>query len=196
MPFDGVVIGLDLAGLSGVAEGCPGEKPNLTIKRFRKPQDAHHETFGRAIGWIADRLTAPRHIAGRFYGPGEAIEAGLLRVAIEAPIMTFTSGDTNADALLVTKGLWACVSGFAHRRGAMVMHASVSTIRKGFIGNGRVPGATAKREAKRICHALGWEPPNLDAADAAAVWWHACSQWAPERTPDVRPLFLQHGRAA
>lgn len=204
MAYEGVVIALDLASSSGVAEGCPGEIPYLSVERFRKEHDDYEESFGRAIGFIAERLQAERFIAGRFYARGEAVENAMIRVAIEAPIMTFASNDTNADALLITKGLWAAVGGFSRRRGAMVSRFAVETVRKSFIGYGRAPKGspkdTAKREARRVCRALGWTPPNLDAADAGALWWHACQQWAPGVGPDVRPHWeraqLAVGQAA
>jgi hypothetical protein len=34
----------------------------------------------------------------------------------------------------------------------------------------QLPGAEAKRRAFAMCKTLGWEPPNHDASDAAAVW--------------------------
>ncbi|WP_133771621.1 hypothetical protein [Enterovirga rhinocerotis] len=180
--------------MSGIAEGKPGETPQLSAERFRKPTDEYEESFGRAIGWIAERLVTERFIGGKFYGRGEAIEEGMIRVVIEAPIMSFSGETTNADALLITKGLWACIGGFARRRGAMVRRHAVTTVRKAFMGFGRAPKHCPKdyekREARRICQALGWNPPNLDAADAAALWWFACSQWAPAVAQDVRPHWL------
>ncbi len=185
MAYTGIILALDLASNTGVAEGRPGSTPRLYDKRLRQEGDDYEDTWGRAIGWIADRLYAER----------DAVASGDLRVVVEAPIMTGMGGNTNADSLLVTKGLWSCCTGFARARGVMLRRVAVSTVRAAFLGNGRLDGDTAKRQARDTCRALGWNPPSLDAADAGALWWWACSQWAPDLTPPVHPLLLKRGAA-
>jgi Holliday junction resolvasome RuvABC endonuclease subunit len=193
--FDGVIIALDVASMTGIGEGSPWEKPDLYSERFRRPGDSYEESWGRAIGWIATKLQEPRQIYGTMYGPGEAVGKGLIRVAIEAPIMTMATGDTNADALLITKCLWAVMGGFSHRRGALVRNYPASTVRKAFVGIGKAPKGSPdnflKKQSKRVCNAIGWAPPNLDAADAAALWWYACREWAPDSVPDTRPFHYR-----
>lgn len=189
MAYTGVIIGLDLASATGVAEGCPGEIPKFDAPRLRIKDDSHAESFGRALGYLAERIAAPRSIGNRIYGPGEAANEGMVRVAIEAPIKNPTTGNTNADAQLITKGLWACCMGFAHRRGVMVRDVTVGQVRKAFIGSGREQGDAGKRMARQMCVGLGWNPPTLDCSDAGAVWWWACNQWNPAVTPRTEPFF-------
>lgn len=185
MSFTGIIMALDLAGNTGVAEGRPGSAPRLYDAHLRREGDDWEDTWGRAIGWIADRLFVER----------AAVSAGDLRIIVEAPIFVGKAGARNANSELVTKGLWACITGFARARGVMVRRVHVSTVRAGFLGNGTMPGETAKREARRMCRALGWEPPSLDAADAGALWWYGCTLWAPKLAPPVSPLLLKR-RAA
>jgi len=177
MAFDGIIIALDIAGRTGVAEGRPGEVPRLYSVDLRKPDDEFEDTFGRAVGWIADRL----------YAEKKAVEERDLRIVVEAPIITGSGGGTNASSLIVTKGLWASISGFARARRIPVSRAHVATVRKHFIGVGNLPGDVAKREAKRVAEAMGWNPPNLDAADAAAIWHWAAHKWNPDATPKIAP---------
>lgn len=181
MAYTGIVMGLDLASNSGIGEGRPGQTPRLYDVALRKEGDDYEDTWGRACGWMADRLYAER----------DAVAAGDFRIIVEAPIMTGMSGKTNADSLLITKGLWASVTGFARARGVMVHRVAVSRVRKAFLGRGDLPGDTAKREARKLCRALGWDPSSLDAADAGALWWYGCNLWAPNETPPVHPLLLK-----
>jgi hypothetical protein len=186
MAFDGIIIALDIASRTGVAEGRPGQVPRLYSVDLKKTDDEFEDTFGRAVGWIADRL----------YAEKQAVEERNLRIVIEAPINTGNGGGTNANSLIITKGLWASISGFARARRIMVQRAHVATVRKHFIGVGNLPGDIAKREAKRVCEAFGWSPPNLDAADAGAIWHWAAHKWNPEATPKVTPdLFYQRPAA-
>lgn len=186
MAYEGLIIALDIATKCGVAEGRPGEVPRLYSVELRRSGEEFEDSFGRAVKWMAQRLAAD----------DAAVRAGDVRVMIEAPIMGTSFDDkdgekrTNADTLLITKGLWAAVSGFARARGIMVRRVAVSTVRKHFIGSGRVPKAQAKKQVRDVCLALGWEPPNLDAADAAAVWHYAAHLWNPAAVPPVDPLFL------
>lgn len=180
MAYEGIVIALDVASKCGVAEGRPGEVPRLYSVEFRRSGEEFEDSFGRAVKWMAQRLAAD----------DAAVRAGDVRVMIEAPIMGVSTENTNSDTLLITKGLWAAVSGFARARGIMVRRVAVSTVRKHFIGSGRVPKAQAKKQVRDVCRALGWEPPNLDAADAAAVWHYAAHLWNPAAVPPVDPLFL------
>ncbi|AWN47176.1 hypothetical protein DK419_13325 [Methylobacterium terrae] len=185
MAYTGIILFLDVAGNTGVAEGRPGQTPRLYDARLRREDDDWEDTWGRAVGWIADRLYVER----------EAVEAGDLRLVVEAPIFTGKTGEKNAESELVTKCLWACITGFARARRVMVRRVAVSTVRAAFLGNGNLPGKVAKPLARDTCRALGWNPPSLDAADAGAGWWWASQQWAPDLTPPVHPYLLKRGAA-
>ncbi|WP_070998841.1 hypothetical protein [Methylobacterium sp. C1] len=185
MAYSGIILSLDLASNTGVGEGRPGAVPRLYDAELRREGDDWEDTWSRAVGWIADRLYLER----------QAVEDGDFRIIVEAPIFVGKAGAKNANSELVTKGLWACITGFARARGVMVHRVHVSTVRAQFLGNGQMPGEAAKREARRVCRALGWNPPSLDAADAGALWWYGCNLWAPNAAPVVDPRVLKR-RAA
>ena len=181
MAYSGIIMSLDLAGNAGVGEGRPGQTPRLYDVELRKEGDDWEDTWCRAVGWVADRL----------YFERAAVEAGDFRIIVEAPIFVGKPGAKNAKSELVTKCLWACITGFARARGVMVRRVGVNTVRAQFLGRGDLPGDAAKREARRVCRALGWNPSSLDAADAGALWWYASNLWAPNETPPVHPLLLK-----
>lgn len=185
MAFTGIIMGLDLAGNTGVGEGRPGTTPRLYDAGLRREGDDWEDTWGRAVGWIADRLYVER----------EAVSAGDLRIIVEAPIFVGKAGAKNANSELVTKGLWACITGFARARKVMVHRVHVNTVRKEFLGRGDLPGDKAKREARAVCRALGWNPSSLDAADAGALWWYGCNLWAPDLAPIVDQRVLKRSAA-
>lgn len=189
MAYTGVIIGLDLAGTTGVAEGCPGEVPTLSVEEFARENEPIIETCSRGMKFLHERISAPRYIGGRFYARGEAANDGMVRVVIEAPILVPMPGKRNADSHTMSLGLYTALGGFAQMRGLMVVAVGVGKVRKGFIGVGNLPGDLAKRSARMMCEALGWRPPNLDAADAGAVWWWACREWNREAAPLTEPLF-------
>ena len=97
-------------------------------------------------------------------------------------------GGKHASAFLI--GLVACVRGCAANRGVKVVLVFPATVRKHFMGKAMTsrdfPGmkpAKAKIAIKeRVmaqCRAIGWDVPDLDAADAAATWDWACATHAP-----------------
>ena len=160
MGAEGEVWCLDVASVTGVAEGVPGAKPRLYTARFARESDDPEDTFGRAVLWIAERLAVSTPTA----------------VYIEAPISSGAAwGKTNAKTTNLLIGLWACISGVVKARGIPCHRVNVKTVRVHFLGQGNIPGDRAKRECMRVCRCLGWEPNNYDEADAAAMWSYASS---------------------
>ena len=66
---------------------------------------------------------------------------------------------------------------------------TVNTVRKAFLGNGGLKKEVAKPAAKRLCHALGWEPSNTDESDAGAVWYAGGLRIAPQKTQIITPMM-------
>lgn len=96
-------------------------------------------------------------------------------------------GGKNASAYLI--GLVACVRAIAANRGVKVVMVFPATVRKHFLGKAMTsrdfPGfkaAKAKIAIKECvaaqCRRIGWDVPDLDAADAAATWDWACANYA------------------
>jgi Holliday junction resolvasome RuvABC endonuclease subunit len=98
-------------------------------------------------------------------------------VAIEAPI-----GGPSTSHLLV--GLAACVRGCVANRGVRLVSYHSGSVRKHFLGKvltvrdfpaltkGKAKAAI-KNEVVKRCKLLGWDVPDHDAADAAALFDYA-----------------------
>jgi len=167
--------GLDIASHTGVAEGVVGERPRLYTMHFVKEHDTHDDACGRAIAWVAERTSIERPDL----------------VYMEAPIPNAAmAGRTNADTMALLFGLAASIGGTLRARGIPVRRVNIQKIRKHFIGVGNLKGPEAKRRTVALCKALGWEPPNHDAADAAAVWHYGVCQHNPRLAPHLGPLLL------
>ncbi len=108
-------------------------------------------------------------------------------IAIEAAV-----GGPKASAYLI--GLVACVRGCAHNRRTPVQTYPLNSIRRHFLGKALAvrdfPGLShhaAKKAIKQAvmdrCRLLGWEVPDADAADAAALADFACATHGAQTIP-------------
>lgn len=170
----GNVYAFDLATHTGTCCGPPGVKPKLASINFGRTDDEPHDIFGRAI----------IHFSKMF-----AVKP--LRVFVEQPIPEFALvNKTQARSTEIKYGLLGIVTGIARASGVRVERCAISTVRKHFIGHGKLPSATAKAKAFEVCAILGWEPQNYDESDAGAVWHWGCHKYDPQSVPIVDPLFL------
>lgn len=154
-----IVLALDIATRTGFAVGAPGRQPeNSGSLRF--VGDDHEAIFADALKWCAGML--------RTYHPHI--------VAWEAPIaVSFKRGFTNVNTTKILYGLPAVFGATARLLGiADVREVPVQTIRRVFLGNGRIKKAVAKRLVMRECRARGWEPVDDNEADALALWSCVC----------------------
>lgn len=111
-------------------------------------------------------------------------------VVIEAPIVTGVVG--SADRVSLAMGLRASVLAVCHMRGIKATEYAVASIRKHFIGSGRVKRAEAKRATIEQCRRRGWHVSNDNEADACAVWDFTRAKLGVETPPpnglfDIRP---------
>lgn len=105
-------------------------------------------------------------------------------VVIEAPLLLIDRyHSTDAAAALIQ--MTGALRGAADRAGCRVTLIAVSTVRKAFIGNGRLPGAEAKAAVQRQCRLLGWSYADDNVADAHAIWMWAMSNFHPTWSPSV-----------
>ena len=159
------IIALDVATNTGIAVGEPGGKPIAWSVDIGKSL-TEDERFSNIL-----RLTQ-----------GLIEKHGPDLIVVEAFI-----GGKHASAFLI--GLVACVRACAANRNIPVKMVFPATVRKHFIGKAMTardfPGlkqAKAKLAIKEVvaerCRLLGWDVPDLDAADAAATWDWACATCA------------------
>lgn len=160
------VVAIDAAGRCGIAVGDSHGKPTAwsVDLGIGKSED---QRFSNAL-----RL---------MHGLIEQHEPDL--IAIEAFI-----GGKHASAFLI--GLVACMRGCAANRGVKCVMVFPATARKHLIGKAltsrdfpHLKQAKAKlaikERVKQQCEGMGWVVPDLDSADALAVWDWACATHAP-----------------
>lgn len=156
------VLALDIATVTGCAVGVAGDKPVAWSVDLGKAPDERR--FSNVLRLTSDLLAE--------HAPD--------LLAVEAPV-----GGPKTSHYLV--GLLACVRGCAWNRSVPVEMCAIASVRKHFLGKALstkdFPGlkpAAAKRAIKEQvmnrCALLGWNVPDADAADAAAVWDFTCSR--------------------
>lgn len=165
------ILAFDPATKTGVAVGRPGERPVLTIETFGGSGSTHGAKFVQALITVRRLIDAHKPDA----------------IALEAALAAGGGGAFDRNALAM--GFRACILMAAYERNIKVREIAVSTIRKHFIGNGKLARAKAKAETQRRCRDLKWAYHDDNDADAAAVWDTACALWRLETTQPSRGLF-------
>lgn len=173
----GCILALDIAKRTGVARGIAGSMPILTTENFARPDDDDVDVFGRLTLWIARLL--------RDDPPA--------LIAVERPIPLYDS--------TMLYGMRGIVLGLARAKAVPILQVSIASWRKFFLGTSRFKGGgvEAKRCCVETCARLRWSlplvrgVPDHNAAEAAGLWLHACSQLAPKDATRCEPLFLDVG---
>ena len=110
------------------------------------------------------------------------------RVVIEAPLL-LNDSHHGADITVKLMQLTGAMRAAAARSGCIVTLVAVSTVRKHFIGAGRLPSNQAKAAVQARCDQLGWPYIDDNQADSAAVWSWGMSTFYPKWSPNSTPLF-------
>ncbi len=152
------ILALDVATKTGVAVGGPrSNRPTAWSVDLGKAQ-SHDRRFSNVL--VLTHELIERHKPHL--------------IVIEAPI-----GGRDASALLI--GYVACIRGCAANRGIPIETFTSSSVRKHFLGralakrdfphlNARAATIAIKQAVMDRCRLLGWDVPDADAADAAALW--------------------------
>jgi len=167
-----VLIALDLATNTGVAHGDVGQPPCCLTKRFQGEDEG--SIFAHALRWIDELIDEHKPDA----------------VYVEAPMMLGAArGQTNARTIRRLNGLYAIVVAAVRDARIPCSAPSVGDIRQTFIGSRVIPGPEAKRRAKEMCSLLGWEVADRDQADAAALYYYAGCELAPNLMVPITPMM-------
>lgn len=113
-------------------------------------------------------------------------------VALEAPLMGSRNRAVkhNFDTSYILVGLAFMSEAVAASFRLVPKKAHVATVRKNFLGHGYPPDP--KEAVMARCRLLGWDVPNHDAADAAAVWaWAKATHDKSFRYETATPLFAK-----
>jgi Holliday junction resolvasome RuvABC endonuclease subunit len=160
MTVAGTIFALDLASRTGYAAGPVGDVPRSGTVILKKPGDPSAVAFGNLIAWLNEQWTRERPAL----------------VVTEAPFSLQAFRDhSNAEATVrMTLGLHGIVGGMCHRFGLPLKEFHPATIRKHFLGRGRM-GSRAEMKSAVVarCHLLGFMPRDChddNRADAIATW--------------------------
>lgn len=115
-------------------------------------------------------------------------------ICIEAPLL-LNDSEHGAHVSMALIQLTGAMRAAAKRAGAEVHLFAVSTVRKQFIGDGRLSGRIAKKAVQDRCSQLGWPFQDDNQADANAVWFLGMSRfyprWSPKHVPFEAKGFTQ-----
>jgi hypothetical protein len=158
---DQIVYGLYIAGNTGITVGAAtvGATPECLSKRFALQDDPSiADAFGRAVRYFAGKLKDNPPVA--IYVEGVVPEN-----------MLFAKGASNHASMMTRIGLYGAIIGVARAKDIHVIPVSIARVRTHFLGKvHKLDGPAAKRAIFRRCESLGWNPPDLDASDSAAIW--------------------------
>lgn len=165
------ILAFDLATATGVAFGQPGQVPTCFSERL-----------GGAGADQAIRFAQALHMTQRLI-KGYAPDV----IALEAPLAAGGGGAQSRAELAM--GIRGCVIGMARHLRVPTVQFAVPTIRKHFVGHGRLKRTEAKRATIKRCSQLGWSVANDNEADAAALWDLTCAKLRASATETPGGLF-------
>ena len=195
MRQDGIIVGLDIGRLLGVAVGAPGGAPASYSIVLAKPSAGLAAQLGNLIA-VMGLLLAGRDPRDRSAEAGPRPRL----VVKEAPLTLAAFSDHRVAEAVVRSAfaLHGVVAGMCARYGVECRDVNEATVTKHFTGKGRHGGRAARKAAiVSRCRLLGYVPDDCrdeDRCDALACWDFATATYA--RAPSALRLFGEEGRAA
>jgi hypothetical protein len=156
----GLIFSLDLGARCGFAIGAPGTMPDSGTVILKKPDEPRAIAFSNLICFLNEHWSAAK--------PDRVVKEAML------PLQAFRNIGNAEHTVRMTSGLHAVAEAMCVRFGIPVEDIADSTVRRHFIGRGRM-GTRAESKAAVIqrCHLLGYMPKecrDADRADALALW--------------------------
>jgi hypothetical protein len=172
---DHLILGLDIATVTGYAIGAPGTVPRCGYIRFGEATASANSIFGAALSWFSDFLKE---------------EPRPTMIMLESMLpMAAMKGETHRQTRDRLAGLHGVLRAVAFCRGIHdIGEIGVIAVRQHFCGAANA----GKHGVYERCRMLGWPVNDLNASDAAAIWSYACGIVRPDTAISVTPLF--HGR--
>lgn len=185
------ILALDVATQCGIAVGSSKGDPKCwSVNLGASVPKPRIEKMGQSEASIKRMRAAHKFTADniRFLAVARLVEELLLEEEPDFIVIEAFIGGSNASAYLI--GLVTCVRLCAANHAIKCEMVFPATVRKHFLGKAKTsndfPNVTVakaklliKEEVAARCKLLGWEVPDLDAADAAATWDWACAMRAP-----------------
>ena len=168
-----ILCALDLASATGIAVGDPRGEPTFWTERLGEASAKQGARFTQAL--IMTKRIIEQHNPDL--------------IAIEAALAG--GGGGAQQRVQLAMGLRACVMSVCFSKNVRCKEFAVSTIRKHFIGNGRVKRTEAKRQTINECQMKGWQVDNDNEADALALWDMVSCQFGGRQSLRSGNLFEQ-----
>jgi len=168
-----LVVGLDLASVTGCADGCPGAIP-------------------RCFTWNLGKADRPAKLAKllRFFGRYLA-EQRPDAVFYEKPLPLgagWGKGMSDDTATLL-RGAIGVVEAMAAAAALPVHGVTAAGARRYLVGSGRIERGQGKQAVWNACRAMGWPVSTLDESDACAIWAYGCGIMRKDCAHSSTPLF-------
>lgn len=160
----GTIFTLDLGQRCGYAVGAAGDVPRSGAKILKAKTEPRCIALGNLVAWLNEEWSREK--------PALVVKEAPL------PLQAFRDRGNSEAGVLMAYGLHGIVEAMSVRFGVRLEQAHPSTVRKHFIGKGRMGARRdTKRAVVRRAQLLGFMPKTSadeDRADAIALWdWAA-----------------------
>jgi Holliday junction resolvasome RuvABC endonuclease subunit len=173
-----IILALDLATATGFAFGGDGACPVSGTVILKKPPEPQDVAFGNMQAWLTEKL--------------ESVRPVLIVKEAHLPLQGFRDRFNSQKSVEMALGLNGVVRGIAHRFGVPVEDIHPATVRKHFLGVGRVGNREETKAAVvKRCHMLKLMPATCfshDRADALAIFSWAAATYG-RRAPRELVMF-------
>lgn len=173
--MSGPILAMDLGRRTGWAIGSPGEPVRSGAVDLKRDGEPREVVFSNMIAWLSERIRTE-------------LPAMIVK---EAPLnlQAFAKMQSAEDTVVMTFGLHALVEGLAKRFGVPCRQIHDATVRKHFLGVGRMGTRKATKAAVvQRCRVLKLVP--MDCADEDRCDAIAVHDWACATFGKVRPREL------
>ncbi len=168
---------LDLATVTGWAEGEFGQTPRSGSVRLASTGATRAEVLAGAIRFLGERWKAWKPHVVVFEAPlAPSIMAGKTNFNTARTLIALPG---IVEALCVLKGIWS------------VREARVMDVRKLLLGS-NPPGQVGKKLVMDKMRELGHEPHDDNESDALALWYYAAAQSDEDLDARIRALTPFH----
>lgn len=179
MRIVGPIFAIDLGQRAGFCVGAPGDRPSVGFVELKGKRDPRRAAEGNLIAFLQEKF------AQRCPSLVVVTPPATLRAHFNMP------GGGNEDISRMQYGLQAILEGMCDRFGLPLVEIHEATVRKHFIGKGRLGDReSTKRAVISRCIVLGVLPRGCeddDQADAVALWDWACATYGRRSSTE---LFL------
>jgi hypothetical protein len=167
---------------TGIAHGPSGSKPSFVSLESRDGEDVS-QTGLRLFVYLKDllRLGKPDLVVFE-----KMLEFGF-QPEVDFEAKTIKQKGRGIRAALDLQAMTHTLELFCGLAQIPCIEVHPSTVRKEFLGDGRLKRDVAKKRAVSMCKLLGWEVRNDDEADGGALWHYGVATKDPHRAAAIHP---------